>query len=168
MILNELLCLPSPETLLHMSQIFSACPFDLDLSKAYLSLNISEEEMTPLPENVYKAQAGSLNVWYDQSTGYSSLILTIVSPAINERVAEVREEAPNFFYGEHYFPHMVLVPDFPPSTRRYSGFISSVGNSLATMPAPLFFDAELVRTHEFHAVPQADFYASMVANHTTR
>jgi hypothetical protein len=168
MVLNELLALPTPETLLHISQIFSACPFDIDLKKAYVSLNISEFDMIPLPDNVYKAQAGGLNVFYDQSTGYSSLILSIVSPAINDRVAEVRKTAKNFFYGDHYFPFVELVADFPPITRRYSGFISSVGNSLATMPVPLFFDAELVRTHEYHAVPHADYYASQIANHVYR
>jgi hypothetical protein len=164
MICNELLVIIAPETLMHMSAIFSACPFDMDLHQAYLSLNISPDEMTPEPENVYSAQAGNLGIWYDQSTGYSSLILPVVSPAINERVAQVREKAPNIFYGAHYFPFITLVEDFPPISRRYSGFISSVSNSLATLPVPLFFDAELVRTREFNAVPYADYYAAQVAN----
>jgi hypothetical protein len=164
MVCNELLVIIAPETLVHMSAILSGCPFDMDLRQAYLSLNISPEEMTPEPENVYSAQAGNLGIWYDQSTGYSSLILSVLSPAINDRVMQLREKAPNIFYGDHYFPHVVLVPDFPPISRRYSGFISSVGNSLATMPVPLFFDAELVRTAEFNAVPQADYYAAQVAN----
>lgn len=168
MVLNELLVLPAPETLLYLTQVFSGCPFDIDLQKVFVSLNISEHEMTPEPQNVYSAQAGSMNVWFDQSTGYSSLILTLASAALNERVGAVREQAPNFFYGEHYFAHMIMVADFPPVTRRYSGFISSISESLAMSPTPLFFDAELVRTQEFHAVPQADFYSAQVANHIKR
>lgn len=168
MVLNELLALPAPETMLYLSQVFSGCPFDIDLKKAFLSLNISEQKMTPEPQNIYRAQAGNLGVWFDQSSGYSSLILTLVSPALQDRVTQLREQAPNFFYGEHYFPHVVMVADFPPITRRYSGFISSISESLAMSPTPLFFDAELVRTQEFHAVPQADFYASQIANHVKR
>jgi hypothetical protein len=168
MVLNELLALPAPETLLYLTQVFSGCPFDIDLKKAYVSLNISEHEMTPQPQNVYRTHAGNLGVWFDQSTGYSSLILTLVSPALNDRVNEVREQAPNFFYGTHYFPHVVMVADFPPVTRRYGGFVNSISESLAMSQTPLFFDAELVRTQEFHAVPQADFYASQIANHAKR
>lgn len=165
MLVNEMLCLPTPDTLTQLSFVFSACPFDIDLHKAYVTMNISTHEMKTDDNALYKAQAGNLGVFYDTATQRSSLLLPIVSPALNDRVAQIRQKAPNVFYGEHYFPHLMLVEDFPPISRRYSGFLASVGNSLATLMAPLFFDAELVMSKEYHAVPQADYYASMLANH---
>jgi hypothetical protein len=93
----------------------------------------------------------------------------LVSPTLNDRVAELREEAPNVFYGEHYFPHMIVVQDMPPMARHYSNFIASVAHILATLEnAPLFFNAELQIEREFQAIPQADFYSSMLANHYRR
>jgi hypothetical protein len=164
MLINELLVIPTQETLRMMSAIFSACPFDLFLDRAYVVLNMSEEHMEPEPDLLYSAQAGTLNLWYDTATQMTSLILPLVSPSLNERVVAVREKAPSAFYGEHYFPHMVLAEDFPPVARRYAGFLASVGNSLAALTEPLFFDAELVIQKDYRAVPQADFYASMLAN----
>jgi hypothetical protein len=166
---NELLVIPTQETLEYLATTMSGCPFDLDLTKTFVTLNISQQEMTPEPERVYKATAGSLGVWYDQSTGYSSLILPLLSESMLERVAEVRAESPSAFYGDHWFAFMVLVPDFPPQSRRHVGFTNSVSDTLATAQnAPLFFDAELVRTTDVHAVPFADYYAAQIARHYGR
>jgi hypothetical protein len=166
MLVNELICLPTRETLDYLSHIFSGCPFDLDLSKCYVVLNISEEQMETEPDNVYKATAGNMNVWYDTGTEMSSLILPLISPELNARAQELRADAPSAFYGSHYFPHMVVVQDMPPMARHFSSFISSMAHVLATTPdSPLFFDAELVMSKNYYAVPQADFYASMLANH---
>jgi len=166
---NELLVIPSQETLEYLATTMSACPFDLNLTKTFVTLNLSQAEMTPDPDRVYKATAGSLGVWYDQSTGYSSLILPLLSESMIERVAEVRADAPSAFYGDHWFAFMVLVPDFPPLSRRFTGFLNSVSDSLAmAQNAPLFFDAELVRTTEVHAVPFADYYSAQIARHYGR
>jgi hypothetical protein len=163
---NELLVIPTQETLEYLAQTMSACPFDMDLTKAHVTLNMSQSPMEPDSDRLYKATAGSLGIWYDQSTGYSSLILPLVSESMNARVAELRADAPCPFYGDHWFAFMVLVADFPPSSRRYSRFINSVSDSLAmAQNAPLFFDAELVRTTEVHAVPFADYYAAQRARH---
>lgn len=164
MLINELLVIPTQDTLRMLSAIFSACPFDLFLDRAYVVLNMSQEPMEPDSERLYKGQAGTLNLWYDTSTEMTSLILPLVSPSLTERVGELREVAPSAFYGEHYFPHMVLAEDFPPVARRYAGFLASVSNSLAALTEPLLFDAELVIQKDYRAVPQADYYASMLAN----
>lgn len=163
---NELLVIPTQETLEYLAQTMSGCPFDLDLTKTYVTLNMSQAPMEPDPDRLYKAIAGSLGIWYDQSTGYSSLILPLVSESMIERVSEVRAEAPSPFYGSHWFAFMVLVSDFPPISRRYSRFVNSVSDSLATAQnAPMFFDAELVRSTEVSAVPFADYYAAQIARH---
>ncbi len=164
MVLNELLVLPTPETLRMLSTIMSASPVEIRLDQAYVSLNISEQSMTPQPQRVYEGRAGSLGVWYDQSSGLSSLILPLKSPQMAERVVELREEAPNTFYGGRWVGFMVLVRDFPPSNRRKSSFINSISNTLAWDPNPITFDAEMVRATEVHAPPFADFYAANVSN----
>lgn len=165
MVLNELLVLPSTQTVRMLSTIMSASPIEIRLDQAYVSLNISEHGMTPDINRVYEAQAGGLGVFYDQSTGYSSLIMPLKSVNMAERVLELREEAPNFFYDNHWFGFMVLIRDCPPLNRRKSAFINSISNSLAWEPNPLTFEAEFVRTIEVAAPPFADYYASQIANH---
>lgn len=164
MVLNELLVLPTPETIRMLSTIMSACPFEVRLDKAYVSLNLSEKSMTPKPGNVYEARAGNLGVWYDQATGYSSLIMPLKSPQMAERVIELRDEAPNTFYGEHWVGFMVMVSDFPPSNRRKSAFVNSISNTLAWDPKAMTFDAEMVRSIEVNAPPFADFYSANISN----
>jgi hypothetical protein len=165
MVLNELLVLPTPETIRMLSTIMSASPLEIRLDQAYVSLNISEASMTPDTSRVYEAKPGGLGVFYDQSTGLSSLILPFVSGTMAERVLEVREEAPNFFYGQHWFGFMVLIRDCPPMNRRKSGFVNSISNTLAWGDKSLSFDAEMVRATEFSAPPFADYYSSQIANH---
>jgi hypothetical protein len=164
MVLNELLVLPTPETIRMLSTIMSASPLEIRLDQAYVSLNISEKSMTPKAGAVYTAQAGNLGVWFDQSTGLSSLIMPLQSSRMAERVFELREEAPNAFYGERWIGFMVLIRDCPPMNRRKSGFVNSISNTLAWGDSVLGFDAEMVRPIEVNAPPFADFYAANVSN----
>lgn len=164
MVLNELLVLPTPETIRMLSTIMSASPLEIRLDQAYVSLNISEKSMTPKTGAGYSAQAGNLGVWFDQSSGLSSLIMPLQSPKMAERVLELREEAPNTFYGERWVGFMVLIRDCPPMNRRKSGFVNSISNTLAWGTSVMTFDAEMVRPIEVHAPPFQDFYSSNVAN----
>jgi hypothetical protein len=164
MVLNELLVLPTPETIRMLSTIMSASPLEIRLDQAYVSLNISEASMTPKTNNVYEARAGNLGVWFDQSSGLSSLIMPLQSSQMAERVLELREEAPNTFYGGRWIGFMVLIRDCPPMNRRKSGFVNSISNTLAWDTKAMTFDAEMVRTTEVHAPPFQDFYSSNVAN----
>jgi len=164
MVLNELLVLPTPETIRMLSTIMSASPLEIRLDQAYVSLNISETSMTPDTIRVYEAQAGNLGVWFDQSSGLSSLIMPLQSPQMAERVMQLREEAPNTFYGDRWIGFMVLIRDCPPMNRRKSGFVNSISNTLAWGTSKMTFDAEMVRSTEVHAPPFADFYAANVSN----
>lgn len=164
MVLNELLVLPTPETIRMLSTIMSASPLEIRLDQAYVSLNISEKSMIPKTGALYEARAGNLGVWFDQSTGLSSLIVPLQSSQMAERVLELREEAPNTFYGGRWVGFMVLIRDCPPMNRRKSGFVNSISNTLAWDPKAMTFDAEMVRPIEVHAPPFQDFYSSNVAN----
>lgn len=165
MLFNELICLPTDETMAHLSRVFSACPFDLNLRTLYVVLAQSERPLKADPSRVYEAKAGTMNVWYDTAVQLSSLILPLESGSMNERATEARGGEPSTFYGDHYFPHMIVVQDMPPLARHYSTFIASISHVLATSEYPLFFDAELVVQRDYHAIPQADYYAAMLANH---
>lgn len=165
MVLNELLVLPTPETINYLSMIMSGSPLEIRLDQAYVSLNISKHSMTPNLNNKFEAQPGGLGVWFDQSTGYSSLILPLKSLQMAERVLELREEAPNYFYGPHWFGFMVLVRDCPLLNRRRAAFVNSIGNTLAWSPNPLTFDAEYVRPTNVTAPPFEDYYSSQIVNH---
>jgi len=57
----------------------------------------------------------------------------------------------------------VIKTDMPSLSRSYRSFIISISNSLQGSYQPLTFDAELISASDFHSVPQADFYASMMA-----
>lgn len=165
MLVHQLLVLPMPETIEYLSKVMSACPFSLDLTKAFVELNSSKTPMVPDTNRVYTARAGTMQVFYDGATQQSSLLLPLQSPALLARTTDLRRDAPSAFYGDHYFPHLVLARGMPPMARAYRSFIASVSTTLATDPDQvLMFDAELVVSNDFHSVPDADFYESQVAN----
>lgn len=168
MLVNQLLVLPTPDTLDYLGKVFSACPFNLDLSKSFVELNSSASPMVPDTSRIYSARAGTMQVFYDQSTQQSSLLLPLVSTTLTERAHELRETTPSAFYGTHYFPFMVVLRGMPPLARTYRSFIASVSNTLATDPNQvLMFDAELVVSHDFTAIPDGDYYESQVADHNS-
>lgn len=169
MLVHQLVVLPTPETVDYLGKVFSACPFQMDLSKAYVEINSSQTAMVPDTNRIYTARAGNLQVFYDGSTQQTSLLLPLNSNALHERATEVRESAPSAFYGEHYFPNLMLVRGMPPLARSYRSFIASVATSLATDPNEvLTFDAELVMSNEFKSIPDADYYESQLANNFAR
>jgi hypothetical protein len=169
MLVHQLVVLPTPETLDYLGKVFSACPFNLDLSQAYVEINSSQTSMVPDTARIYTARAGNLQVFYDASTQQTSLLLPLHSPALESRVSELRESAPSAFYGEHYFPNLVLVRGMPPLARTYRSFIASVATTLASDPNQvLTFDAELVMSKDFHTIPDADYYESQLANNFAR
>src|SRR5271163_4427459 len=127
---NQLIVLPDTATLNYLREIFSGCPFDLDLSEAYCEVNSSQGEMVPDGSRAYVASAGSMNVWYDSSTQSTSLILPLISPPLMERCQELRRAAPSVFYGDHYIPFLAVKRHMPPMDRAYRGFINSVSDVL--------------------------------------
>lgn len=171
MVVNQLLVLPTEETLYYLSKVFSACPFDLDLQKCYVEINSSVEEMVPDPHRLYKAECGTMNVFFDSATMESSLLLPLKSPSLVDRCVEVRADAPSAFYGsdetaeQYYFPYMVVKRSMSPLVRHYRSFVNSISNVLATTPEyPLLFEGEFVVSTDFDNIPDYDYYASQLAN----
>jgi len=160
---NQLIVLPDEGTLNYLRQIFSACPFDLDLSKAYVEVNSSQGQMEADDRRTYVASGGSMNVWYDSSTQSSSLLLPLESKALTERCMELRQTAPSIFYGSHYIPFLVVKRKMPPMRRKYRDFINSVSDVLYANRMPLVFEAEFLLPQSFEYVPDTDFYVSQIA-----
>jgi len=163
MLVNQLIVLPDEGTMNYLRQIFSACPFELDLSQSYVEVNSSLGDMEAESSNVYVAQAGSMNIWYDSSTQSSSLLLPLVSTELTKRCQEVRVDAPSLFYGDYYHPFLVLKRHMPPKAKHFRGFINSVSDVLFANRMPLVFDAEFVMAQNFEYVPDTDFYVSQMA-----
>jgi len=161
---NQLIVLPDAGTLDYLRQMFSGCPFDLDLAKAYVEVNSSLGEMEPDDSNVYVASAGSMNIWYDSSTQSSSLLLPITSVALTDRCMELRDSAPSLFYGDYYMPFLVIKRHMPPMSRHYRSFINSISDVLYANRQPLVFDSEFLLPQSFEYVPDTDFYVSQIAN----
>jgi len=172
MIVNQMFVLPTEDTLYYLSQIFSGCPFDIDLSLMHVEVNSSVQEMTPDPLLLYKATAGTMEVFFDTATMETSLLLPLESRSLVERCAELRQTAPSAFYSnstmgeDYYFPFMVVKRNMPPRSRHYRSFINSLSNTLATTSDyPLLFEGEFIVTSDFSNVPDYDYYSSQVGNH---
>jgi hypothetical protein len=162
---NQLIVLPDEGTLNYLRQLFATCPFDLDLDKAYVEVNSSLGEMEPQEHNVYVAEAGSMNVWYDSSTQSTSLLLPLKSKVLTDRCMEIRETAPSLFYGEYYMPFLVIQRGMPAMRRSYRTFINSVSDVLYANRIPLVFGSEFLLPSNFEYVPYTDYYVSQLANH---
>ncbi len=164
MLVHQMFVLPSPETLSYFSRLLSGCPFPIDMYSFCVELNSSEYPMVPDTARVYVAEAGNLNTYYDSATGQSSLILPLHSPALDERVAELREQSPSAFYGQHYFPFMLLSRPSPQLSRPNRSFISSISSTLAGNHQPLIFEAECILSKDMKNPPFLDYYSAMIAN----
>lgn len=165
----ESLVLPTQHTLDYFRRLFSGCPFDTNLDSMHVSLNFSDEPMKADPKNLYVAKAGSMGLWYDSGLQRTQLILPLISESLFLRGQELRDEAPNPFHGNLFFPHMVIVDGFPPIRKHYKNFVNSISNVLANVETPdLFFSHELVTERELGFVPQGDFYNAMVADMAQR
>jgi hypothetical protein len=104
--------------------------------------------------------------YFDSASQSSWLLLPLDCPALIKRAQDLRlEGAPSAFYGDHYFPFMVVKPHMPPRYQSLRTFVNSVSNTLAmTEDHPLLFEGEFVVASEFHAVPHADYYATMAVD----
>lgn len=157
--LYDLVTVPTYESLQYLQGLFKGCPFDVNLRQCYVSLNISESPSEPDHERTFLANCGAMGIYYDSTLQSSSLVLPLYSEEMVERAAELRESELNKFYGDLYFPHMVIVPYFPPSRRHFNAFVNSVADAL--IGAPLNFGGEVIKERELSRAPASEFYQEM-------
>jgi hypothetical protein len=161
MLIHQLICLPTPETIAYLKNVFDACPIEINWSETYVEINSSTEVQEADLERSYVAYAGTMDRFYDTATGAAQLILPLNSPDLEERAAEVRREAPSAFYADAYFPHLVIKAPMPTMRPHRRALINSYSTSLAAQQQPLIFDAELVVPKEYFQIPQLDYYTTM-------
>jgi hypothetical protein len=165
MLIHQLCVLPDAGTLDYFSRTMSACPFEgFDMYQMYVELNSSEYPMNTDPDKVYIARAGTMAVYYDSNTEQSSLILPLYSEEMDDRVRNLRSSAPSAFYGEHFFPFLVVQFPAPQLSRSNRSFIASISNTFASNNEPLVFEGECIRSMDFKKPPYLDYYNAMVAN----
>ena len=157
MLVNKLVVIPTQETMDYLTQVFSGCPFDVDLQQLCIEINTSREPMMAQPDLVYQVIAGDMDVFYDSSVGMSSLILPVTSAALAHRFVELQDTAPHAFH-RLYFPHATFVEPMPALPRHYRGFINSVASTLRSGDQPLLFDAEMVIPTNVDSPPDIDYY----------
>jgi hypothetical protein len=164
MLIYQLVALPTPDTLEYLSNVFSGSPIDLDLQSFYVEINSSTEIMEADESRIYKAEALSMDRFYDSATQETSLLLPLHSPQLLERCREVREHAPSAFYGEHYFPYLCIKRNMPTMKAHRRGIINSWADTLYANHFPLMFDAEVVLHKEYNEAPDLDYYTTRVVD----
>ncbi|BAG41452.1 hypothetical protein [Ralstonia phage phiRSL1] len=160
MLVNQLIVLPTQDTLAYLNRVFDGCSFDIDWSQSFVEVNSSVQPMEADPTRKYTAVAGTMNVYYDSATGDNSLLLPLVSDELVERCAELRVDAPSAFYGNAYFPFLVVKRNYAPRRAHRRYFITSIADVLYADRYPLTFDAELVLPRTFETVPDMDYYVT--------
>lgn len=161
LIVNKLVVIPTEETLEYLSRIFSGCPFDVDLKKFYVEVNTALVPMKPEPELVYAAEPGSMDLYYDENQGWTTLTLPLKSKSLVGRWQSLQEEAPHVFHPTEYFPNMKMVWPFPPIKRHFRTFINSVASTLINDAQKLYFDAEMVIVTPMETVPDVSLYRTL-------
>ncbi len=165
-LIHQLICLPTPDTLDYLKTVFDACPFEINWSETYVEINSSLEVQEADVERSYVGYAGTMDKFYDSSTGSSSLIIPLNSPDLAARAFELREGgAPSAFYHDMYYPHLVVKPHMPPLRPHRRGLVQSYATILAANQEPLVFDSELVWPREFYQIPGLDYYTTMNTLH---
>lgn len=158
MLVHQLMVLPTPDTIEYFKMVFDGCPIEINWSETYVELNSSVEVMEADEDRSYVAYAGTMDKYYDSATGSSHLILPLESPDLAARAFELRQTAPSAFYGDAYFPHMVIKFHMPPLKPHRRGLMQSYSTILASNQEPLVFDAELVVPKEYFQIPNLDYY----------
>jgi len=164
MLIYQLVVLPTPDTLEYLSNVFSGSPIDLDLQSFSVEINSSTEIMEADESKVYKADAGSMDRFYDSATGETSLLLPLQSEQLLTRCRELREHAPSAFYGEHYFPYLCIKRNMPTMKPHRRALINSWADTLYANHYPLMFDAEIILHKEYDNAPDMDYYTTRVVD----
>jgi hypothetical protein len=162
MLVHQLVVIPTEETIEYLSNVFDGCSWDLDLRSVYVEINTSAETMKADTDRLYTAYAQTLDRFYDTATGETSLLLPLVCEGLVERARELRQKAPSAFYGDYYFPYLVVKRAMPTLKRHRRGLLQSYSEQLYSHQQPLFFDAEIVIPKDYDTIPDLDFYTTQV------
>lgn len=168
MIYNQLVVLPTDDTLKFLSSVMSDSPIDLDLSSYHLVITTTLDEIDPMPDLLYTAQTISVRVWYDAHLQTSSLIASFESSDLQKRAMHLLQAGVLREFHDYFNPHMILRLHMPPMRRHASRFVRNLGDSLCAVDRPLQFHGEFVRTVDLQAPPNYEYEQAMTAEHMAR
>lgn len=168
MVYNQLIVIPTPETMEYLSSVMAGSPLDLDLRMFKVEVMLTQDEMEPEPDRIYQAKATSLKIWYDSFIGASSLILSMVSPDLERRCVELHEQGVLREFYNYYNPHMKIVPYMPALSHHYKTFVNAVANALCSNERPLEFTSEFVTQISLIAPPDFEYNQAMLSERQNR
>lgn len=161
MIVNQLHVVPTPETLDYLNKLVSSVFLDLFPDQWRVELISTTDEIVADPTRVYRAGTSHFKPWYDQNLGTSSLILTLLSPDLFQRVQELGDEGVGSAFYETYNPHIVCIPYMPPLNSNVKRAMLSLANVFGANNTELTFTGELVSTVNIDAPPEFNYNVAM-------
>jgi hypothetical protein len=155
MFLNHLYVTLTPESLACYRQLVALHHLTLD-NDPKLTIMISQDPLSPKPEQFYQTACTEVQLYYNSAAGSSSLEASLHCTMIEDRFVDLVEKdnvLPAF--GLHYFPHSTLVRHFPPITRRNRNRLNQF--ALAMVMHPFEWGNEQVVVEEFFAEPSLEY-----------
>ena len=141
MLINQVVCFPTKETLDYLNSVFSNCPFDYNFDECRVILNESLGPAELRPNATYSARCGTLRYCYSDYLQSTSLILPLISDSLLARQTELRV-ADGSIYHPYPLAFLPLINMMPPLRNNYRTFIASVSDIFAANEQLLSFTAE--------------------------
>lgn len=140
--LNRLFVVPTAETMTYFRDALSASPLEFDFDDFHVDIINTQSGLETEPSIVYKARAGTLNIFYDSTRGESSLILPLSSADMQIRYDQLACNGIYDSWVNELNPHLVLIKNMPPSVRHARGFRNSISTTFATTDFVFTFHKE--------------------------
>jgi hypothetical protein len=135
-----------------LQTVFSGASFQINWDALCVELG-SSKDLLKTKDGEYRALTGSLDVWYDQATATSYLLLALIpSPEMSERHEELGDA-----WGRTYVPFINLYPD-PLLRRERRAFLNSISTRFVDYPLMLTFHNETLVTDNSVVPSHQEFY----------
>lgn len=127
-------------------------PYDPDPK---LTIMVSSLDLTPSPDRQYSTVITDLDLYFSTEVGSSSALMSLQSPALDERFMELVGGGTIPSFGLHYNPFIILLRHFPPLTRRNRNHFNQMRTN--SQGVDLEFGGEQVEVKEFFGEPYREY-----------
>lgn len=159
---NQLMCLPTPDTLKYLMAVTADAAIDLQPDIWGVEIITTRDEITDVqPDREYEAYATSVKVWYDAALQRSSLLMSLVSPDLQQRCIELNDEGIAREFYDEYFPYMPVRRNMPANSRRVKRFTLQLANAVCDESKILTFSNEFVLQSTIFTPPDFDYNMAM-------
>lgn len=161
MLVNQLFCVPTSETMQYLMNVTADATIDLDPDIWAVEIMTSEDDIVPDQDATYEAHASSVKVWYDPAIQRSSLLMSLVSPDLQRRCVELNDDGVLRAFYDEYFPHMPVRRDMPANSRRVKRFTLQLANAVCDDKKILTFGNEFVIQSTLYTPPDFAYNEAM-------